>query len=105
MRPMLRPGLHVVRRDVRTLQLGLEWPGVVALADTPAVREVLAAVDGFRDLEGVMLAVQARGLSEEDTRRAVDALLDCGVLVDQGDVRPANVEAPVWCAWWLLSGP
>lgn len=56
MRPALRPGLQILRRDVRSFQLGHEWPGVAALIDTPVVRAVLAAVDGYRDRSAVLRA-------------------------------------------------
>jgi hypothetical protein len=102
---MLRPGLHVLRRDVRTLQLGLEWPGVAALLDSPAVRAVLDAVDGFRDITGVILAAEARGVPPGAAHQAVDALLDSGALVDQAVVKPAELDHAAWSAMWLLAGP
>ena len=92
MRPVVRPGLHVLRRDLRTLQLGVEWPGVAALLDEPAVGAVLRAVDGFRDLPGVILAAEARGISAEAAQQAMDALLDSGVLVDQATLRPRGLD-------------
>jgi hypothetical protein len=105
MRPIIRPGLHVLRRDLRTLQLGVEWPGVAALPDGPVVRAVLDAVDGFRDLPGVLLAVAASGVPAESARQAIDALLDAGVLVDQAVVRPEAVDEARWATMWLMSGP
>ena len=104
-RPMLRPGLHVVRRDSRTLQLGLEWPGVAALPASEGVLAVLDAVDGFRDVAGVVLAAAASGVAVDDARQAVEALIDAGALVDQAVVKPATVTEPTWAALWLLAGP
>lgn len=105
MRPMLRPGLNVLRRDVRTLQLGLEWPGLAALQASASVRAVLAAVDGFRDVSGVVLAAEAAGITTDDALQAVEALLDAGALVDQSAVRPGHVDDSTWAAMWLLAGP
>jgi hypothetical protein len=105
MRPMLRPGLHLLRRDIRTLQVGLEWPGVAALVDTAALQAVLEAVDGFRDLPGVILAAEASGVSGQAADQALDALLDSGALVDQATVKPRDVDSAAWAAMWLLAGP
>ncbi|MEJ7630423.1 MAG: hypothetical protein WKF54_12600 [Nocardioidaceae bacterium] len=105
MRPTLRPGLHVLRRDVRTLQLGLEWPGVAALPDSPAVQAVLEAVDGFRDVHGVLLAAEARGVERSDGQVVLEALLDSGALVDQAVVSPPGLHRASWSAMWLLAGP
>lgn len=97
--------MHVLRRDTRTLQLGLEWPGVAALQASPSVRAVLDAVDGFRDVTGVVLAAAAHGVAVEDARQAVEALLDAGALVDQAVVKPLAVPESTWSALWLLAGP
>src|SRR6476659_9427140 len=105
MRPLVRPGLHLLRRDLRTLQLGVEWPGVAALLDEPAVSAVLRAVDGFRDLPGVILAAEATGVPADAARQAVEALLDAGALVDQATVRPPDVDPAAWSAMWLMAGP
>jgi hypothetical protein len=102
---MMRPGLHVLRRDLRTLQLGVEWPGAAALSNSPAVLAVLDAVDGFRDLAGVLLATEASGVPAAAASQALDVLLDAGVLVDQAVVRPARMDAAIWSTLWLLAGP
>ncbi|HET7172985.1 MAG TPA: hypothetical protein VFI30_01740 [Nocardioidaceae bacterium] len=105
MRPILRPGLQVLRRDLRTLQLGLDWPGTGTLADTPAVRAVLGSVDGVRDLAAVAAAAVDLGAAVEAVQEAIDLLLDCGVLVDQA----ANCRGPYdessWAALSLLACP
>jgi len=105
MRPIPRPGLHILRRDLRMLQLGVEWPAVAAILDTPAVAAVLRAVDGFRDLSGVQLAAEAHGVSNEAAHQAIDALLDSGALVDQAVVRPPALDPAIWSTMWLLAGP
>lgn len=103
MRPLLRPGLRVLRRDVRTLQLGLDWPGLCTLRETPALRAVLAAVDGFRDLQGVVLAAVHSGVDPAGAHAALDVLLDCGAVVDQA--RRLVASESEWTSWWLLAGP
>lgn len=105
MRPLLRPGLQVLRRDVRTLQLGLDWPGLCTLRETPALRAVLAAVDGFRDLQGVVLAAAASGADVDEARAALDVLIDCGAVVDQANCRRLDTPESAWTSWWLLAGP
>jgi hypothetical protein len=44
-RPILRPGLHVVRRDDRHLQVGLDPPDRLVLADRPGLHEALTHLD------------------------------------------------------------
>lgn len=105
MRPMLRPGMNLLRRDPRTLQLGLEWPGVAALHASPTVRAVLEAVDGFRDVSAVVMAAAAQGVAVDEAREAVEALIDAGALVDQAVVKPPDVPESTWAAMWLLAGP
>src|SRR4051794_2370576 len=105
MRPILRPGLHILRRDIRTLQLGAEWPAVAAVEARPSVTTVLACVDGFRDARGVALASQAQGIAPLEAGEAVSALIGAGVLVDQAVVCPPDVPEPTWAAMWLLAGP
>jgi bacteriocin biosynthesis cyclodehydratase domain-containing protein len=105
-RPVVRPGLRILRRDLRTLQLGLDWPGLCTLPDSPAIRAVLAAVDGFRDLPGVLLAAVHAGVNKDDASAALDVLMDCGAVVDQAPCgRRDQVDEANWAAWWLLAGP
>ena len=106
MRPQLRPGLHVLRRDVHTVQLGLDWPGVVVLPDSPALQAVLAAVDGIRDITAVVLTAARRaGVDEPECRAALDVLLDCGALVDRCQQPRGAVTEAAWASAWLLAGP
>lgn len=105
MRPIVRPGLRLLRRDLRTWQLGAEWPGVAALVDSPAVQAVLEGVDGFRDLDGVVLAAEADGVSAATARSALDVLVRAGVLVDQAELKPPSLDDAAWAALWLLAGP
>src|SRR6478735_2692698 len=48
---LLRPGLHVVRRDDRHLQSGLDPPWRLVVPDEPGVRRVLADLEGDRTPE------------------------------------------------------
>ena len=105
MRPILRPGLQVLRRDANTVQLGLDWPGVCTLSVTPALTAVLEAVDGFRDSSGVVLAAVETGASRADAQSALDVLIDCGALVDQATVWRRDDSEGAWAALWLLAGP
>jgi nucleotide-binding universal stress UspA family protein len=47
-RPILRPGLHVVRRDARTLQIGVDPPARVVAPDTDGVRRLLGDLSSAR---------------------------------------------------------
>lgn len=47
-RPTLRPGLHVVRRDPGTLQIGVDPPARVVAPDTDGVRRLLADLGSAR---------------------------------------------------------
>ena len=105
MRPTMRPGLQILRRDMHTVQLGLEWPGVATIRETPALAAVLDAIDGFRDARGVLLAASASGAERRDCESALSALIDCGAVVDGRDAGPSGVDEGNWSAWWLLAGP
>jgi bacteriocin biosynthesis cyclodehydratase domain-containing protein len=104
-RPLLRPGLQILRRDARTVQLGLDWPGVCTLAETPALRSVLTAIDGFRDLRGVVMAAVESGTELDDAQSALDLLIDCGAVVDQAKCWRRDADESSWASWWLLAGP
>lgn len=106
MRPVLRPGLQILRRDVRTLQLGHDWPGLAAIPDGPAVQAVLDAVDGFRDLDGVLLAATEQpGLDVEACRVALTTLVEAGVVVDRVRAEVPATRQRQTASWWLLAGP
>jgi bacteriocin biosynthesis cyclodehydratase domain-containing protein len=105
MRPMLRPGLKVLRRDPRTLQLGMDWPGVTALPDTAALRAVLGAIDAFRDVAGVVLAASNTGPSPEECTAVLGTLIDCGAVVDYTPRLAPELGESTEAALWLLAGP
>jgi bacteriocin biosynthesis cyclodehydratase domain-containing protein len=105
MRPTLRPGLRILRRDRTTMQLGLDWPGLVVMHETPALRAVLASMDGFRLSDGVIMAAEARGHAKADCEAALANLMECGAVVDADELRDPDVPEPSWAAWSLLAGP
>jgi bacteriocin biosynthesis cyclodehydratase domain-containing protein len=104
-RPTLRPGLRLLRRDRAALQLGFEWPGLATVRDTPAIRAVLHCVDGFRGPDGVVLAAIEAGHGRRACEEALAALIECGAVVDADTPRDRAVPEPSWAAWWLLAGP
>ena len=109
MRPVLRPGLQILRRDLRTLQLGHDWPGLAVVADNSAVQAVLSAVDGFRDVDGVVLAAAAgSALDRAQCEAALALLVEAGALVDRPRTEhtgPAPQTRAASAALWLLGGP
>ena len=65
----LRPGLHVVRRDDRHLQVGVDPPWRVVLPDEPGVRRLLGDLADGRP-------------AAPETHRALLALTRAGMLAD-----------------------
>src|SRR4051794_27796067 len=76
MRPVLRPGTHVLRRGQRQLQVGLDPSSAVLLDDSPSVRRTLR-----------LLAAPAETEAYDD-RSALDLLGRHDALVDQRDLNP-----------------
>lgn len=85
LRLALRPGVHVLRRDSTTLQVGLDPARAVVLPDRPEVREVLEAL--------------ATPGSVVDRQRCHDGTLDLlersGLLVDLDRLLPLVPDRPV----------
>lgn len=105
MRPILRPGLQVLRRDQHTLQLGLDWPGLATLRDSPAIRAVLSAIDGCREVDTVVEAAVTDETSGEEAAAALADLVAAGAVVDQAATSRGTVSEAGWAALWLLAGP
>jgi bacteriocin biosynthesis cyclodehydratase domain-containing protein len=103
-RPILRPGVRLVRRDRRAWQFGLDWPGASVIADSPAVQAVLESLDGFRDYDAVVMAAAARGVDAALCHQTLAALVERGLVTDGNRTRPADVSEPAWTAWSLLAG-
>jgi bacteriocin biosynthesis cyclodehydratase domain-containing protein len=76
MRPMLRPGCHVLRRARGDLQVGLDPRHAVVLPDEPETRSSLALLARCADEE------------EYDARLTLDALGSCGLLLDAESLLP-----------------
>jgi hypothetical protein len=104
-RPMVRPGLKILRRDPRTLQLGFDWPGVAALRDTDAVRAVLAAIDGVRDAAEVISVATRAGVPVSGCDQALGDLVECGAVVYSAGPTPPELSEATASALWLLAGP
>ena len=77
MRPLLRPGTHVLTRGDGQLQVGLDPRHALVLPDSPAVRGALGGLDGT--------ASRATARADDDT---LDLLHDQGLLVDERAVLP-----------------
>ncbi|MDN5895384.1 MAG: hypothetical protein L0H93_15340, partial [Nocardioides sp.] len=85
-RPLLRPGVHVCRREDGRLQVGLDVRLAVTAPDTP---EVLALLDGLR--HGVPPA--PIGELTPAAARLCSALLDRGLVLDGDALWPALGQA------------
>ncbi len=97
-RPVLRPGLRVVRRDDRHLQLGLHPPERVVLPDVPPVRALLSQ----------LAAATPPDPTDVVARRWYDELLSRGLVIDAdalaGPVARA-LPATAVAAAYAESGP
>ena len=95
MRPVLRPGCTLLRRDPTHVQVGIEPGRAVVLRDSPRLRQVVARLDGVRDDRDVVAdVVEAMG-EPRATRRLLEALTAAGVVVDAEPVRTAPAPAEV----------
>jgi hypothetical protein len=78
-RPVLRPGLHVVRRDDAHLQVGLDPPDRLVLRDLPGLHDALTG---------------HQRTPRTEVRQVLDQLVEGGWIVDAGSVgRAAQEEA------------
>ena len=78
MRPILRPGTHVLRRAPGELQVGLDPGSALVLPDSPAVRGTLRRISSA-----------AQPVSGEDPDAGTVALLEeHGQLIDEADLLP-----------------
>ncbi|MCW2766530.1 MAG: hypothetical protein JWO11_2489 [Nocardioides sp.] len=103
-RPALRPGLHVVRRDDRHLQVGVDPPHRLVVPDEPDVRRLLHDLAAGRspepstatahrvlaDLLGAGLVV---GVDTAATRARAPALVRVDAPADLGDAVRRLLEA------------
>lgn len=101
----MRPGLQVLRRDPHTLQLGLDWPGLAILRDSPGIRAVLYAIDGCRDAESVIRTAETQETTREEAAEALADLVAAGAVVDQAATPRGPASEAGWASLWLLAGP
>jgi hypothetical protein len=95
MRPVLRPGLPLLRRDAQTLQLGLDPASAVVVDDCPAVRAVLAALDGVRREDQVVTAAGgAAGVGPAAAAATLAELCRWGVVCDADELIEAIGALP-----------
>jgi hypothetical protein len=81
LRPTIRPGAPLLRRDATHLQVGTS-PGIV-IDDRPGLRSFLRLVDGVRDVERLrVLARTDVPELEVDVDDVLRPLLACGAVVD-----------------------
>ncbi len=78
MRPILRPGTHVLRRAPGELQVGLDPSSALVLPDIPSVRDTLRRLSS---------AAQPVG-DEEPDAGTVALLEEHGQLIDEADLLP-----------------
>lgn len=76
MRPLLRPGTHVLRRAGGQLQVGLDPGSALVLTDNPAVRDSLR------------LLCESAGEDAYAEHATLDQLAANGALVEEGDLVP-----------------
>ncbi|AWB93145.1 hypothetical protein [Aeromicrobium chenweiae] len=87
LRPALRPGAPLLRRDATHLQVGTS-PGIV-LADRPGLLAFLRLLDGARDLARLeVLAHERVPELQDDVTDLVSRLLAAGAVVDTSAARP-----------------
>lgn len=106
MRPVLRPGVRILRRDVHTLQAGLDWPGRTTLPDSTALRVVLGLLDGVRTCDE-LIDLAAAQVNRAEAENSLARLVESGLVVDQAQtVMPVDgPSSSEWAALSLLCSP
>jgi bacteriocin biosynthesis cyclodehydratase domain-containing protein len=74
------------------------------VADAPALEAVLDSLDGFRDIDAVVLAAAARGVDADACVDTLQGLIERGLVADADQTRPVDVPESAWAAWSLLAG-
>lgn len=92
-RLVLRPGAPVLRRDAATLQVGLDAPGRVLLADSPVVRRLL----GEMRSTGVA-APRGSNPQHAELGRAMARLVSAGLAIPVEQPRAGRSASPRWSA-------
>lgn len=87
LRPQLKVALHRLWRGAGTLQLGLDpWRGLIVDGLTAGDQQVVAALDGSRDVAGLVRFAATCGVQPARVHQLLDLLASAGVLV----TRPAE---------------
>ncbi|QGG40558.1 hypothetical protein [Aeromicrobium yanjiei] len=87
LRPALRPGAPLLRRDATHLQVGTS-PGVI-LPDRPGLLSFLRLLDGARDLQRLGALVRERVPElQDDVSELVSRLMAAGAVVDTSAADP-----------------
>ena len=83
MRPVLRPGFDVYRRDRNHLQFGTSTDDCLVVEDRPGLVGLLRLLDGYRDLTTVaLLASDGVPALTDPPAGLIAALQDAGIVVD-----------------------
>ncbi len=90
MRPVLRPGTRLLRRDRDHLQLGVEPGHAVVLRDSSTVQALLGQLDGLQPREHLL----DRTDDPRTAAETLDALVAAGAVIDADELRatPASDE-------------
>ena len=89
MRPVVRPGAVLLRRDQAHLQFGVEPGRAVVVRDSTSVRDLLAHLDGLLSRELVLAACS----DHAEAAATLDSLVGVGVVVDADEMRSAPAPA------------
>ncbi|WP_191908035.1 TOMM precursor leader peptide-binding protein [Nocardioides cynanchi] len=84
-RPVLRPGLHVVRRDDEHLQIGLDEPDRLVLRDRPGLLDALRALPRLPADPSLLATVESlarEGWLVDDGRTSADTAPPLALTVD-----------------------
>ena len=93
-RPILRPGLRVLRRDAETVQIGAGAEPNLVIEDCAELRSVLGALDGVRDEAAVVTAASGRHVTSRAAASTLTALQELGVIADADDLFEATRLLP-----------
>jgi bacteriocin biosynthesis cyclodehydratase domain-containing protein len=93
-RPILRPGLRVLRRDAETVQIGAGADASLVIEDCLELQAVLGALDGVRDEADVVAVARSRHVNARTAASTLAALQDLGVIADADDLFEAARRLP-----------
>lgn len=95
-RPTLIPGLRVLWRGRRRIQLGVDPARAVVLElPEPATARVLDLLDGTRSERTVLAQARRHGIAEHDARAMIDELHAAGLVVSAQTLLPSQLPDPL----------